>query len=306
MKALKSKLRSIASRALRISGLRNPVQADRNARWTQLAQANIDEEDRLTPQIIVERLKVAGLKGGDTLWLQSSWNTLSPHKINPIELIASLQETVGEDGMIIMPAFLTAKDAARSRINFARAASDTGMLTEIFRRLPGVRRSTQLHGSVCVWGKGADDVVRRHQDCENSFSINSPFEVLLKNDALCVSLGFGRHPTFLTPVHLVEGLEHGTIPALSNSFGEHITYDWIDDQGEQGTSSSRVRKGYVNVKILPAFIGPEHFFQSDYSTGAMVAMRCKDLYFQTKKLAQKRITIYSKSVIFCHFLYLLK
>lgn len=296
----------MASKALRISGLRNPVQADRSARWKQRAQANIDEENRLTPQVIVERLQMAGLKSGDTLWLQSSWDTLSPHKINPIELIAGLQEAVGEDGIIIMPAFLIAKDSAKSPVNFARAASDTGMLTEIFRRSNGVRRSTQLHGSVCVWGKGADDVVGSHQDCENSFSTNSPFEILLKNDALCVSLGFGGHPTFLTPVHLVEGLEHETIPALSNSFGEYVTYDWIDDQGKHGKSSSRVRKGYVNVKILPAFIGPEHYFQSDYSTGTMVAMRCKDLYSQTKMLARKRITIYSKSVIFCHFLNLLK
>ena len=84
-----------------------------------------------------QRLIELGVTRGRTVWVQSSWNEFFNVPMKPSEVIDLLRELIGPEGTLAMPAFPIDQDAGKVFM-VDRAPVYTGLLCEVFRRVPGV------------------------------------------------------------------------------------------------------------------------------------------------------------------------
>src|ERR1700680_2430097 len=96
-----------------------------------------------------QRLIELGVTPGRTLWVQSSWNEFFNVPLRPSEMIDLLRDLLGPGGTLAMPAFPI--DPNPDKVFLVdRAPVYTGLLCEVFRRYPDIRRSIHLSSSVCA------------------------------------------------------------------------------------------------------------------------------------------------------------
>ena len=136
-----------------------------------------------------------GFQPGATVMVHSSLDKILRRvpELTPLSLIALMQELLGEDGMLMMPTFPFGGkqiDYVESStvFNVARTPSKVGLLTELFRRMPGVVRSMHPTHPVAVWGRDAASVVEHHCD-GSAFGPGSPFGKLDDLGGMVVALG---------------------------------------------------------------------------------------------------------------------
>ena len=108
-----------------------------------------------------QRLIDLGVTSGRTLWVQSSWNEFYNVPLRPSEMIGLLRDLLGPAGTLAMPAFPIDQNPEKLFL-VDKAPVYTGLLCEVFRRTPGVRRSIHLSSSVCAVGPNADYLIRDH------------------------------------------------------------------------------------------------------------------------------------------------
>ena len=126
-------------------------------RWWQSREYARDTRT-LPPERLREALIEMGVTPGATIMVHASVDDLARRvpELNPLEIVRLLEELVGEEGTIVVPTFPFQGrqiDYVRSDPVFdvRRTPSQMGLLTEMFRRLPGAEGS----------GRGLDDVERR-------------------------------------------------------------------------------------------------------------------------------------------------
>ena len=146
-----------------------------------------------------------GVTPGRTLWVQSSWNEFYNVPLRPSEMIDLLRDLLGPGGTLAMPAFPIDQNPDKVFL-VDRAPVYTGLLCEVFRRTPGVRRSIHLSSSVCAVGPNADFLVRDHHHTLMPWGKDSPFCRLAELDARMLGIGAGFN--FMTPP------AHRGMPAL--------------------------------------------------------------------------------------------
>jgi aminoglycoside 3-N-acetyltransferase len=101
-------------------------------------------------------------------------------------IMQCLWEVLGEDATIVMPTFTFA--FGRTRVwDYHQTCSETGALTEHFRKLPGAMRSIHPFHSLAAMGPRADQFAQ----CESlsSFGPGSPFALLYEMEAINISIG---------------------------------------------------------------------------------------------------------------------
>jgi aminoglycoside N3'-acetyltransferase len=149
----------------------------------------------------------------DVLMVHSSLNALYPTFQGGFNILSILLDLVGDNRTLAMPAFFLggksylAEEAYRLNPVFdeAKTPSEMGLVTELFRRLKGVRRSLHPTHSICARGPLADALVATHHTCGSTFGIGSPFEIMNRHKT--VILGIGTHYfRVLTHVHTAEDL----------------------------------------------------------------------------------------------------
>jgi aminoglycoside N3'-acetyltransferase len=89
---------------------------------------------------LTNELRSLGVRDGSVLVVHTSFRAVRPVQDGPAGLIAALRHAVGESGTIVMPSWGDDDDApfdvARTKV-----ADDLGVTAEVFRHLPGVKRS---------------------------------------------------------------------------------------------------------------------------------------------------------------------
>lgn len=165
-----------------------------------------------TPADIQRTLTEHGIVCGDTVLVHSSFDAFEGFQGKPTDVISVLQRVVGDQGVVMMPTMTfsgTAVAYARTNPLFdvARTPSRMGLLTELFRRSPGVVRSIHPTHPVAIWGKDANAIARGHHLASTPCGVGTPFEALLKRDGKIILLG--TDIGVLTFFHrLEEALEH--------------------------------------------------------------------------------------------------
>jgi aminoglycoside 3-N-acetyltransferase len=140
------------------------------------------------------RLVALGIRAGDVVYVRSSWDDMRSIRATPTEVIAMLGECVGESGTIVMPTYPVtglSQDYldAHPMFDWRRTPSRSGLLTEIFRRMPGTARSLHPTHPVAARGARAAWVTDGHEHSDAPFDDRSPFQKLREANARILSIG---------------------------------------------------------------------------------------------------------------------
>jgi aminoglycoside 3-N-acetyltransferase len=150
----------------------------------------------------------------EILMVHCSFNDLKPMYLGDArELLDCLVALCGGKMTLAMPAFFfggAADDPVayyrqQPLFDAGRQPSEMGLLSELFRRSKGVRRSLHPTHSICALGPLAADLVERHHIAGTSFGEDTPFGVMAaRKTAICgIGIDYFR---CLTQVHAAEDL----------------------------------------------------------------------------------------------------
>jgi aminoglycoside N3'-acetyltransferase len=148
----------------------------------------------------------------DVLMVHSSISDMRPmYEGTAQELVNLLLRLVGSDRTLVMPAFffgtpeLYHRDYYRvhRRFDVRRTPSQMGLVSELFRRSPGVVRSLHPTHSVCARGPLAREVVGTHHLSPWACGALSPFGVMGRHKTAILGLGTESYRA-LTQVHAME------------------------------------------------------------------------------------------------------
>ncbi len=240
-----------------------------------------------------ELLAKLGYSRGRVVWVQSSWDEFYNLPAKPSDVVALMIEMLGPDGTLVMPVFPIDQNPNKI-LEIDYAPSSSGLLTEIFRRQPGVVRSIHLSSSVCALGPAADYLIRDHHRTVFPWGPLSPFARLMDCDARLACLGLGTFVRNLTPLHSVECLLYDELPYCRNLFHGTTKYRWRRKNGETGEHEYRLRTGRIRLRGYGRHFPRTSYVQhrlsglDAYAIDATTAIR-HGIY-----LARKGITIYSE------------
>jgi aminoglycoside 3-N-acetyltransferase len=150
----------------------------------------------------------------EIVMVHSSLDGLQPtYTGNVPELLGALIELVGPHRTLAMPGFffggrdLDPIPVYRERPMFdvRHQPSEMGLLTEVFRRRQGVRRSLHPTASVIALGPLADELVAGHYLAKTSYGAGTPFAVMAERRTAIVGIGI-EYFRCLTQVHAAEDL----------------------------------------------------------------------------------------------------
>ena len=230
-----------------------------------------------------------GITPGRTLWVQSSWNEFYNVPLRPSEMIELLLDLLGAEGTLAMPAFPIDQNPDKVFL-VDRAPVYTGLLCEVFRRLPEVRRSIHLGASVCAIGPQADFLVRDHHLTRLPWGPNSPFCRLAELDARMLGLGAGFE--YMTPLHAAECLLYEEVPYFRGVFDGTVKYRWKRASGATGEHEFLRRIGDIRPLRLRRHFGPDICVEARISNLRMLAANARPFIDRAVALGRQGITMY--------------
>ncbi len=112
---------------------------------------------------IINGLKNLPLPENTVLLTHSSLKSFGYVEGGAQTVIKALIDTCGEKGTLVMPT-LSFKSINESspRFDVNDTPSDTGYITEVFRKMKGTKRSMHIFSSACAFGKNAEYIVESH------------------------------------------------------------------------------------------------------------------------------------------------
>lgn len=125
-----------------------------------------------------QNLSELGINPGDTVLVHLSMKSLQTD-CKPEEIIRAIEEVLGEDGTLLMPA-LTYDNVTPDNPIFDSASSEPciGLLPRVFMHEKDVLRSVNPTHSVCAKGRLAHTLTVRHYMDNTAVGPHSPFMLL--------------------------------------------------------------------------------------------------------------------------------
>jgi aminoglycoside 3-N-acetyltransferase len=150
------------------------------------------------PEQMVAGLRDMGVAAGDSLMVHAGFRRDSGFRGSPSMMVRALQDAVGPQGhlvMVSMPYLSSAYQyfSAGRTFDVRRTVSHMGIVSETFRRSPGVLRSLHPANPLLVRGPRAAWVVAGHEDCLYPCGPGSPFERLAQMDARVLFIDVSLH-----------------------------------------------------------------------------------------------------------------
>ena len=121
-----------------------------------------------------------GIQHGDTLLVHSSFKEFSGFSGSLANLLSTFTKAVGDSGnlmMVSLPYTSYTRDYLKTLKCFdvRKTPSRMGLISESFRRSPGVLRSLHPTHPVLAQGPKAEWIVKGHENCAHPCSIDSPY-----------------------------------------------------------------------------------------------------------------------------------
>jgi aminoglycoside 3-N-acetyltransferase len=178
-------------------------------------------------------LKKLGVNAGSNLLIHASLKSLGPIPKDLQFIIQGIQEVIGEEGTLLMPALSYASvDESNPVFDLLKTPCCVGALPEYFRTYPGVVRSIHPTHSVSCLGKHQHLFTASHQEDKTPCGKHSPFHLLPKYNGKILMLGCGLHPN--TSMHAIEEVAN-----VSYLLKESIDYDIIEPENKVHKMSVR-------------------------------------------------------------------
>jgi aminoglycoside 3-N-acetyltransferase len=182
--------------------------------WTKLQFYRNQGFSSVDKTEVRRALGEVGIREGDILFVHSSFDQMQSIRATPVEIVQILCDAVGVSGTIVMPTFpmsgLSQDYLDQNPVfDWRRTPSRAGMLTEIFRRMPGTERSLHPTHPVAARGPIAAWLTQGHECSLTPFDEQSPFQKLLQLDSNILRIGKFEAMTFR---HLADHLIQNKIP----------------------------------------------------------------------------------------------
>jgi len=166
----------------------------------------MDEQTVVTKARIADGLAQLGLQPGDTVLVHSSLSSLGRVDGGPDAVIDALLDVLGPEGTLLMPSFQSGSEHALVRsgcvFDLRTSPSELGVITEVFRRRPGVLRSISPTHCIAAAGRWAQTLLDGHQFCNVSVGHGSPYQKLVAAGGKILLLGVTHAAD--TTLHFVE------------------------------------------------------------------------------------------------------
>lgn len=144
---------------------------------------------------------------GDCLFVHSAWHSLNGYQGTPKEFLTTLLTHVGQQGLVIMPSMPYLGRSAdyldqKKIFNVLKTPSKMGILTELMRLTPDVKRSLNPSHPLIAYGDRASELLTGHERSLISFGEGSPFARLASFNTkfLCFDVSLN----YITYTHYLE------------------------------------------------------------------------------------------------------
>ncbi|MCP4633211.1 MAG: AAC(3) family N-acetyltransferase [candidate division Zixibacteria bacterium] len=126
-------------------------------------------------------LSQIGIEKNDTIFLHSAYNNFNGFKGKPQDIIRCLLELIGDDGnllMVSMPYTGSSFEYLKQNQIFdvRKTISRMGIISEVFRRKRGVRRSLHPTHPVLAYGNDTEWLLEDHEKCLHPCGKDTPFD----------------------------------------------------------------------------------------------------------------------------------
>jgi aminoglycoside 3-N-acetyltransferase len=137
---------------------------------------------------LLAALRGLGIAEGDTLMVHAGFDRLSGFKGSPSKVIDTLLTAVGPRGNLLMVSMAYMSSAYEylkrgKPFDVRKTVSHMGIVSETFRRRPGVLRSLHPSNPVLAFGPQAEWIVEGHEDCRQPCGPGSPFDKMYRLQA---------------------------------------------------------------------------------------------------------------------------
>ncbi len=236
----------------------------------------------------------------EILMVHSSIDHLYPMFQGQISSILKIfLDLCAPDRTLVMPAFYFGDrgyDPAgyyrkNPRFDARRTPSMMGLMTEAFRRSPGVRRSLHPTHSICALGPLAEELVSQHHLCGSRFGQGSPFAVMAQRKTAILGLGTYYFQS-LTQIHAVEDL-------LGEEFPVRRQFESVEVALADGNGSQQPYLLEIPVIDYPrrserlgALLGPERLREWSYHGVPMYLVAAAEVTQVLCEAARRGLTIY--------------
>lgn len=243
---------------------------------------------------IIEFLEQSGVRPGDTLFVHSSWENLNSGFFSAADLIKAIMAYLGPEGTLAMPAFPPfAMQVSGALFDAKRTPSGGGLLTEVFRRYPGVSRSINLNHSVCAIGRNADFLTKDHHRSETAWDEHSPYYRLREfENAWIVGFGVGHRLKVATALHCVESALSKENNYFKKLFKEELVYSYKKPDGELGEHSYKRRSGQIYTPKIAKHFTAEELRESTVAGLELYSIRARTLIDKAIELGRTGKTMY--------------
>lgn len=172
----------------------------------------------------------------DILMVHSSISSMQPmYQGTARDLLNFLLQFVGPERTLAMPAFFFGSPESfnrayyrkHPRFDVRRTPSQMGLVTELFRRRPGVTRSLHPTHSVCALGPLAHELCATHHLSPFACGKRSPFAVMGRYKTVIVGLGVEYYRS-LTQVHCIEDCLGDRFPLPRDTHEEPLRVEIVD------------------------------------------------------------------------------
>jgi aminoglycoside 3-N-acetyltransferase len=166
----------------------------KSARREKERKALREKGEVLTAEALRLALKAQAITEHDHLMVHSSLSKLGYVEGGADMIVDVLQDMVGKEGNLLMPSFPVIGfnyDFVKTKpvLDVKNTLSRMGIITEVFRLRPGVKRSMHPTDPVCVYGKDAEWYVKDHFGQLTPYNAFSPFKKLADKHGKILLLG---------------------------------------------------------------------------------------------------------------------
>jgi aminoglycoside 3-N-acetyltransferase len=264
---------------------------------------------RLSGADVEHALREAGLREGDSMFMQAAMSAFGSFERGPDSVIEGIERVVGPQGLIAMAAFpmseLAIEYLARDPVFDVRETpSRMGAISERFRRTAEAWRSIHPTHSVAARGPEAEEIVAGHETATTPLGEGTPFPRLIERDALQVFFGSGTGA--ITMYHSFECTREPPFP-LDVFADRRFDARCVGREGEELI----VRTLVHNPTLQPGRIDTNRALQSRFRTslleragaravtlgrGEVLTVRLQSMLEEFDRLLDEGITMYDVPV----------
>ena len=164
----------------------------------------------ITQTELKQTLAGLGVRAGMRLIVHSAFSSFGEEmEGGPEGFCRTLMELLTPEGTLLMPTFTFKVYSGKVKpFDYLNTPSDTGIATEVFRKMPGVYRSADPCHATAAWGKDAGWYVKDHHKVP-TVSADCPIGRLEQRGGYVLTVSC---PSAVTFMHVVEHTNH--VPCL--------------------------------------------------------------------------------------------